>query len=159
MARLALWFTSFSLLMGAMLFGIRLLGGYFLADDFSQLAAFGHWERQGTLGAEVMARFAGSIDGVNGFWRPLTFATYALNYLVNRADASGGFAKADVEQALGAAIDFEVVSDGRLVLSSNNEGVAFVTASADAPIAQDVRRIADTIVARQADRAPALARR
>jgi pilus assembly protein CpaE len=82
-----------------------------------------------------------------------------LATVLNRADASGGFAKADVEQALGSAIDFEVVSDGRLVLSSNNEGVAFVTASADAPIAQDVRRIADTIVARQADRAPALARR
>ena len=49
-----------------------------------------------------------------------------LATVLNRADASGGFDKADVEQALGSQIDFEVVSDGRLVLSSNNEGVAFV---------------------------------
>ena len=92
MARLALWFTSFSLLVGALLFSIRLVGGYFLADDFVQLANFAHWERQGTLGAEVMARFAASIDGVNGFWRPLTFATFALNYLGNGADAWGWLA-------------------------------------------------------------------
>lgn len=92
MTRLALWFTSFSLLVGALLFSIRLVGGYFLADDFVQLANFAHWERQGTLGAEVMARFAASIDGVNGFWRPLTFATFALNYLVNGADAWGWLA-------------------------------------------------------------------
>jgi pilus assembly protein CpaE len=82
-----------------------------------------------------------------------------LATVLNRADASGGFAKADVEQALGSSIDFEVVSDGRLVLSSNNEGVAFVSASPDAPIAHGIRAIAAAIVARQADRAPALARR
>jgi pilus assembly protein CpaE len=82
-----------------------------------------------------------------------------LATVLNRADASGGFAKADVEQALGSQIDYEIVSDGRLVLSSNNEGVAFVTASPDAPISHGLRQIADAIVARQADRAPALARR
>jgi pilus assembly protein CpaE len=82
-----------------------------------------------------------------------------LATVLNRADASGGFAKADVEQALGSTIDFEVVSDGRLVLSSNNEGVAFVTTSPDSPIAQGIRRIAEAVVARQADRGPALARR
>ena len=62
-----------------------------------------------------------------------------LATVLNRADASGGFDKADVEQALGSQIDFEVVSDGRLVLSSNNDGVAFVAASPDSPIAQGVR--------------------
>jgi pilus assembly protein CpaE len=82
-----------------------------------------------------------------------------LATVLNRADASGGFAKSDVEQALGSKIDFEVVSDGRLVLSSNNEGVAFVTTSPDSPIAHGIRQIADAIVARQAGRAPALARR
>ncbi len=82
-----------------------------------------------------------------------------LATVLNRADASGGFAKADVEQALGSQIDYEVVSDGRLVLSSNNEGVAFVTTTPEAPISQGVRQIADAVVARQADRAPALARR
>lgn len=79
--------------------------------------------------------------------------------VLNRSDASGGFDKADVEQALGSKIDFEVVSDGRLVLSSNNEGVAFVTSSPDSPIAQGVRRIAESLAAYQEQRAPALARR
>ncbi|HEX2765723.1 MAG TPA: response regulator [Candidatus Limnocylindria bacterium] len=82
-----------------------------------------------------------------------------LATVLNRADATGGFARSDVEQALGSGIDYEVVSDGRLVLSSNNEGVAFVAANPESEIAQGVRRIADALVARHADRAPALARR
>jgi len=75
-----------------------------------------------------------------------------------RADASGGFDKADVEQALGSPIDFEIVSDGRLVLSSNNDGTAFVTGSPDAPISQGVRRIADSLASHLRERSPALAR-
>jgi pilus assembly protein CpaE len=82
-----------------------------------------------------------------------------LATVLNRSDASGGFDKADVEQALGAKIDFEVVSDGRLVLSSNNEGVAFITASPESPIAQGVRRIVQSLAQHQEQRAPALARR
>jgi pilus assembly protein CpaE len=82
-----------------------------------------------------------------------------LSTVLNRADASGGFDKADVEQALGSRIDFEVVSDGRLVLASNNEGVAFVAASPETPIAQGVRRIADSLSAHLRERSPALARR
>jgi pilus assembly protein CpaE len=82
-----------------------------------------------------------------------------LATVLNRSDASGGFDKADVEQALGSKIDFEVVSDGRLVLSSNNEGVPFITSSPESPIAQGVRRIAESLAAHQEQRAPALARR
>jgi pilus assembly protein CpaE len=79
--------------------------------------------------------------------------------LLNRADASGGFSLADIEQALGAAIDFQIVSDGRLVLSANNEGVPFVTSSPDAPISQGVRRIATAFATQLEQRTPALARR
>jgi len=82
-----------------------------------------------------------------------------LATILNRSDASGGFDKADVEQALGSKIDFEIVSDGRLVLAANNEGVAFVTSSPDSPIAQGVRRIAESLASHQEQRAPALARR
>ena len=82
-----------------------------------------------------------------------------LATVLNRADASGGFDKSDVEQALGNKIDFEVVSDGRLVLSSNNEGIAFVSSSPDSQIAQGVRRIAESLAAHQRERSPALARR
>jgi pilus assembly protein CpaE len=82
-----------------------------------------------------------------------------LTTVLNRADASGGFDKADVEQALGSQIDFEVVSDGRLVLTSNNDGSAFVSASPDAPISQGVKRIAESLSAHLRERSPALARR
>jgi len=78
--------------------------------------------------------------------------------VLNRADAAGGFDKADVEQALGSQIDFEVVSDGRLVLSSNNEGIPFVTSSPEAPISQGVRRIAESLASHQRERSPALVR-
>ncbi len=81
-----------------------------------------------------------------------------LATVLNRADASGGFDKADVEQALGGRIDFEVVSDGRLVLASNNDGAAFVAASPDAPISQGVKRIAESLAGHLRERSPALAR-
>ena len=87
------------------------------------------------------------------------YPSHKLATVLNRADASGGFDKADVEQALGSQIDFEVVSDGRLVLSSNNDGVAFVASSPDSPIAQGVKRIADSLSAHLRERSPALARR
>ena len=52
-----------------------------------------------------------------------------LAVILNRADASGGMSREEVEEVLGQHIDFEVVSDGRLVLAANNEGVPFVAAS------------------------------
>ncbi len=80
-----------------------------------------------------------------------------LATILNRADADGGFDKRDVEQALGSRIDFEVVSDGRLVLASNNEGIAFVTSSPDSQISQDVVQIATALAAHLRERSPALA--
>lgn len=75
------------LFVAAVVWIVPLCGGYFLADDFVQLANFGHWDATGRLAAEVASRFAASIDGVNAFFRPLTFASFALNYLVSGADA------------------------------------------------------------------------
>jgi pilus assembly protein CpaE len=82
-----------------------------------------------------------------------------LATVLNRADASGGFDKADVEQALGARIDYEIVSDGRLVASANNEGIPFVTSAPHAPISAGVRAIAEAMTALLHERSPALARR
>ncbi len=82
-----------------------------------------------------------------------------LSVVLNRSDSSGGFDKADVEEALGARIDYEIVSDGRLVASANNEGIPFVTSAPDTPIAAGVRRIAESMTALLRERSPALARR
>ncbi len=80
-----------------------------------------------------------------------------LATILNRSDASGGIVKADLEETLGQHIDFEIVSDGRLVLNANNEGVPFVLSSPESPIAQGVRQIAAALVAVQAERGMALA--
>jgi pilus assembly protein CpaE len=82
-----------------------------------------------------------------------------LATVLNRADASGGISKGDVEEALGQPIDFEIVSDGRLVLTANNEGVPFVSTSPDAPISQGLKQIAAALVAVQSERGLALAGR
>jgi pilus assembly protein CpaE len=82
-----------------------------------------------------------------------------LATVLNRSDSTGGMAKADVEEVLGQPVDYEVVSDGRLVLAANNEGVPFVLASPDEPISKAVRHIADSLASRLRDRAPALAGR
>jgi hypothetical protein len=53
----------------------------------------------------------------------------------------------------------EIVSDGRLVVAANNEGVPFVSGSPDAPISHGVKRLADSLSSHLRERAPALARR
>jgi pilus assembly protein CpaE len=73
-----------------------------------------------------------------------------VHYLTNRADSSGGVSRDELARALGRKPDFEVVSDGRLVLQANNEGMPFVVASPDAAISRDVRRVASTISGRTA---------
>ena len=64
--------------------------------------------------------------------------------------------RADVEQALGNPRSTS--SSSRTAISSwppNNEGIAFVTSSPDAPIAKGVQRIADSLAAHLRERAPA----
>jgi pilus assembly protein CpaE len=81
-----------------------------------------------------------------------------LTTVLNRSDSTGGLTKADVEASLGGPIDFEIVSDGRLVVAANNEGVPFVTGSPDAPISQGIRLLADSLSSHLRERLPALAR-
>jgi pilus assembly protein CpaE len=71
-------------------------------------------------------------------------------YLVNRADSSGGIGRDELARALGRRPDFEVVSDGRLVVQANNEGMPFVVASPEAAVSRDIRRAAQTILGRTA---------
>jgi pilus assembly protein CpaE len=83
-----------------------------------------------------------------------------LEAILNRSDSTGGFTKADVEEALNRRIEHEVVSDGKLVIAANNEGVPFVLANPDAPVSLGVRAIAASLSARLPARlAPVLARR
>jgi pilus assembly protein CpaE len=81
-----------------------------------------------------------------------------LATVLNRSDSTGGFSKADVEEALNRRIDYEVVSDGRLVMAANNEGVPFVLASPDAPISQAIKQMGESIATRLLQRSATLVR-
>lgn len=87
------------------------------------------------------------------------YAPSKLEAVLNRSDSTGGFSKADVEEALNRTIDHEVVSDGKLVIAANNEGVPFVLANPDAPVSQGVRAMASSIAARLPARLAAVTRR
>ena len=79
-------------------------------------------------------------------FRMIGYSPSKVRYLVNRADSSGGIDPADLERAIGRVPEHRVVSDGILVVQSNNEGVPFVLASPDAAITKDVMRVAREIL-------------
>ena len=64
-------------------------------------------------------------------FRMIGYPASKVRYLVNRADSSGGIEPIDLERALGRVPEHRVVSDGMLVVQSNNEGVPFVLAEPD----------------------------
>ena len=79
------------LLLTAIAAALAFLTGYwhasFLSDDLGQVALFGDLAEQGRMGDEVLRRFFASIDGVNAFYRPLTYASFAANFVLSPADA------------------------------------------------------------------------
>ena len=79
-------------------------------------------------------------------FRSIGYPASKVRYLVNRADSAGGIEPIVLERALGRIPEHRVVSDGRLVVQSNNEGVPFVLASPDAPISKDLMRVAGELL-------------
>jgi pilus assembly protein CpaE len=75
-------------------------------------------------------------------FRMIGYPASKVRYLVNRADSPGGIDPVDLERALGRVPEHRVVSDGMLVVTSNNEGVPFVLANPAAAISQDLHRVA-----------------
>jgi pilus assembly protein CpaE len=82
-------------------------------------------------------------------FRAIGYASDKVQYLINRADSPGGMSPDDLRRTLGKAPTHSVVSDGMLVVQSNNEGVPFVLANPAAPISQDLARIAGAVTGRQ----------
>jgi pilus assembly protein CpaE len=80
-------------------------------------------------------------------FRMIGYPASKVRYLVNRSDSEGGINPADLERAIGRTPEHRVVSDGKLVVSSNNEGVPFVLANPEAQISKDVMRVATEILA------------
>ncbi len=75
-------------------------------------------------------------------FRTIGYPASKVEYLVNRVDSPGGLQAADLARALGRVPEHAVVSDGLLVVESNNEGVPFVLANPTARISEDIARIA-----------------
>jgi len=90
-------------------------------------------------------------------FRAIGYPATKVRYLINRADSPGGIEPAALHRALGRVPEHRVVSDGRLVVQSNNEGVPFVLANPAAQISQDLARTAVEIL--DAGRVAALAGR
>ena len=80
-------------------------------------------------------------------FRAIGYPPTKVRYVVNRADSTGGIAAEDLARALGRVPEHTIVSDGRLVVESNNQGVPFVLASPDAQISRDVAALAAALVA------------
>jgi pilus assembly protein CpaE len=80
-------------------------------------------------------------------FRIIGYPAAKVRYLVNRSDSAGGINPDDLARAIGRVPEHQVVSDGLLVVQSNNEGVPFVLANPAAPISQDVMRVASEIMA------------
>ena len=79
-------------------------------------------------------------------FRAIGYPASKVRYLVNRADSSGGIDPTTCDRALGRVPEHRVVSDGQLVVQSNNEGVPFVLANPTAPISQDITGIAGELL-------------
>lgn len=80
-------------------------------------------------------------------FRAIGYPASKVRYLVNRADSPGGIDPTHLERAIGRVPEHRVVSDGMLVVQSNNEGVPFVLANPNAAISQDVMRVATELLA------------
>jgi pilus assembly protein CpaE len=70
-----------------------------------------------------------------------------IRYVLNRADSTGGMDPHQLAKEIGRQPEFQIVSDGRLVVESNNQGVPFVLSDPDAQISQDIVRIAQALTA------------
>lgn len=63
---------------------LPVLDGYFISDDFVPLVLFAHWQANGTLAQELAAKFWSGLDaGENHFYRPLSYLSFAVNYLTS----------------------------------------------------------------------------
>lgn len=82
---------------------------------------------------------------MNQAFELIGFTPERLRVILNRSDAVGGLDEASYLAILGQAPEFRVVSDGRLVVEANNQGVPFVLSAPDAPISRDIGAIASAL--------------
>lgn len=92
-------------------------------------------------------------------YQEIGYTPQKLRYVINRADSAGGMTSSDLAEQIGRKPDFEIVSDGHLVVESNNQGIPFVLADPTAKISNDIARMAKALTAPSAATLAAAGRR
>ena len=87
-----------------------------------------------------------NVIAVNEAFETIGYTPDKIMYLINRADSAGGISREEMIRSLGRKPEFEVVSDGRLVVQANNEGMPFVVSAPEAAISRDIKRTAAAIL-------------
>jgi pilus assembly protein CpaE len=75
----------------------------------------------------------------------LGYPSSKIRLVLNRSDAALGIRVQDVEQSIGRRVDHSIISDGRSVVYALNRGVPFFLSNREAPVSQDIPRIAQSI--------------
>jgi len=78
------------------------------------------------------------------------YAPEKMWLILNRANSDVGITLSDVETTLGVAMRAQIPSDGRIVVTSVNEGKPFVIGASGSPIAQRINTLAFEIMGRDA---------
>ena len=92
-------------------------------------------------------------------FQAIGYSTEKIRYVLNRADSTGGMDPEELFREIGRRPEFQIVSDGRLVVESNNQGVPFVLSDPDTQISRDIVRIAQVLTAPAAAPVAVAARR
>jgi pilus assembly protein CpaE len=85
----------------------------------------------------------------------LRYDEQKIKLVLNRANSDVGITVEDVEKTLSYPISARIPSDGRVVVTSVNEGEPFVLSHPHSEIAQSIRRIAYLVMGRADDHLPA----
>ena len=79
-------------------------------------------------------------------FRVIGYPPTKVQYLLNRADSNAGIDPADLTRALGRVPEYQVRSEGTIVVPANNQGVPFVLSNPEAGVSQDVDRIVASLL-------------
>ena len=79
----------------------------------------------------------------------LNFPFEKIRLVLNRADSKVGITPEDVEATLDLPISVHIPSDGRVVVTSVNDGKPFVISNPEAPISQVIRRLARELMGKE----------
>jgi pilus assembly protein CpaE len=87
----------------------------------------------------------------------LGYADDKVQLVLNRADSGYGIRQQDVESSIGRKISHSVISDGKTVVYALNRGVPFVVSSRQSRVAEDVVRLARTVLQEEQEPVPDVA--